>query len=375
MKHNFLYSLLLLTATLGACNKIGSKNNQSKGAYSIKGQLQNQTSGNIYLSELGEQQFVFRDTATINSDGSFVFEGKLAEPNIYRISLTDQNMMLLVIDTPSIEVKADAKDLRKTSEVKNSKETALLKDLMGHMDRVQSKAAGLEKRFVAAQNANQQDSMQYLQEQYMALPKDNAKAVKRFIRSNPRSLVASYAALSMLNPDEDFAFADSISVVFEKINPDSKYAKILKTKLESSRNLAVGQQAPDISLPSPEGQPVNLSSLKGKYVLIDFWASWCGPCRQENPNVVRMYQKYKDKGFEIFGVSLDESKEKWTTAIAKDQLSWPHVSDLKGWNSAAARLYNIEAIPQTLLLDKEGKIIAKNLRGKDLENKLASLLP
>jgi peroxiredoxin len=140
------------------------------------------------------------------------------------------------------------------------------------------------------------------------------------------------------------------------------------------RNVAVGQAAPDITLPSPDGKNVSLSSLRGKYVLIDFWASWCGPCRQENPNVVRMYNKYKDKGFEIFGVSLDESRDKWLKAIAMDKLTWPHVSDLKGWSSAAAQLYNIQAIPQTLLLDKEGKIIAKNLRGKALEEKLASLL-
>jgi peroxiredoxin len=354
---------------------LGTKNKADQDNFSIKGKLQNQTSGNIYLSELGEQQFIFRDTATVNPDGTFQFEGKLTEPNIYRISLTDQNMLLLVIDTPSIEVSADAKDLRKTYQVKGSRETTLLNNLMAHMDRMQSKAANLEQRFGAAQTAGQQDSMQYLQEQYMAMPKDNARVIKGFIRSNPNSLVSSYATLSLLNPDEDFAFADSMSAVYEKSIPDSKYAKLLSTKLDALRNLAVGQKAPDIKLPSPQGEPVSLSSLQGKYVLVDFWASWCGPCRQENPNVVRMYNKYKDKGFEIFGVSLDESKDKWTTAIAKDQLTWPHVSDLKGWNSAAAQLYNIQAIPQTLLLDKEGKIIAKNLRGKDLENKLASLLP
>ena len=365
----------MLTTLLGSCNKIGSKNNTGKGNYSIKGKLQNSTAGSVYLSELEEQQFVYRDTATVNEDGTFEFSGKMPEPNLYRVSLSDQNMLLLVIDTPSIEVTADAQDLRKTYEVKGSKETQLLKNLMGQMDRMQQKAAKLEKRFVTAQQAGQQDSMQYLQEQYMAMPAQSAKEIKGLIRSNSSSFVSTYATLSLLNPDEDFEFMDSMAVVFEKNVPESKYVGLLSNKLEALRNLAVGQPAPDISLPTPEGQTVTLSSLKGKYVLVDFWASWCGPCRQENPNVVRMYQKYKDKGFEIYGVSLDESKEKWVTAIAKDKLTWPHVSDLKGWNSSAALKYNIQAIPQTLLLDKEGKIIAKNLRGKPLEDKIASLLP
>jgi len=374
MKTKVVYAVLVLSALLGGCNKIGSKNGTEKGNYSIKGKLQHPTSGPIYLSELGEQQFVYRDTATVGADGSFEFSGKLPEPNLYRVSLTDQNMLLLVIDTPSIEITADAQDLRKTYEVKGSKETQLLKNLMGQMDRMQQKAANLEKRFVSAQQAGQQDSMQYLQEQYMAMPKQNGKELKGLIRANPSSFVSTYATLSLLNPDEDFEFMDSMAVVFEKSVPESKYTGLLSTKLTALRTLAVGQPAPDISLPTPEGQTVALSSLKGKYVLVDFWASWCGPCRQENPNVVRMYQKYKDKGFEIYGVSLDESKDKWVNAIAKDKLTWPHVSDLKGWNSSAAVKYNIQAIPQTLLLDKEGKIIAKNLRGKPLEDKIASLL-
>jgi peroxiredoxin len=132
----------------------------------------------------------------------------------------------------------------------------------------------------------------------------------------------------------------------------------------------IGQKAPDISLPNPEGQKVKLSTLKGKVVLIDFWASWCGPCRKENPFVVNVYNKYKDKGFTVFSVSLDNNKDKWLQAIEKDGLVWNHVSDLKGWNSSAADLYGIRSIPATFLLDKDGTIIGKNLRGAALENAL-----
>jgi peroxiredoxin len=242
------------------------------------------------------------------------------------------------------------------------------------MDAMQQQGAALEQRFRAAQAAGQEDSLALLQEKFISLQTSNGKQIKRVIRTNPGAFVSTFATASLINPEEDFAFADSMTALFEKSMPESPYTKALATKLGALRNVTVGNAAPDISLPNPEGKSVSLSSLRGKYVLIDFWASWCGPCRQENPNVVRMYQKYKDKGFEIFGVSLDESREKWLKAIAMDKLTWPHVSDLKGWSSAAAQLYNVQAIPQTLLLDKEGRIIAKNLRGKALEDKLASLL-
>ena len=139
------------------------------------------------------------------------------------------------------------------------------------------------------------------------------------------------------------------------------------------KKLAIGEIAPDIRLPNPDGEMVSLSSLRGNYVLVDFWAKWCRPCRMENPNVVRMYNKFNDRGFEVFGVSLDRNRQDWLQAIEQDGLNWTQVSDLKYWQSDAAKLYNISAIPFALLLDPEGRIIGKNLRGKQLENKLEEI--
>lgn len=150
-------------------------------------------------------------------------------------------------------------------------------------------------------------------------------------------------------------------------------AKELAQKMKVASRLAIGSPAPDFTQATPEGESMALSELRGQYVLIDFWASWCGPCRKENPNVVRLYEKYKEAGFTILGVSLDKNRERWLQAIEKDGLGWHHVSDLKGWSNAVAQDYNIRSIPRTLLLDPEGNIIAKDLRGPSLERKLDEL--
>ena len=144
-------------------------------------------------------------------------------------------------------------------------------------------------------------------------------------------------------------------------------------KNSATTNLEIGSIAPEIALPNPEGDTILLSSLRGKYVLLDFWASWCRPCRIENPHLVESYEKYNEKGFDIFQVSLDKKRESWIEAIEKDQLTWHQVSDLKYWNSAPAELYKVRAIPANFLLDKNGKIIAKNLRGDALEAKLSEI--
>lgn len=167
-------------------------------------------------------------------------------------------------------------------------------------------------------------------------------------------------------------YAKKYIATYQKEAP--QIAAQLQAKVNIMTQFEEGRVAPDFTQKTPEGTDLSLSDLKGKYVLIDFWASWCGPCRRENPNVVRMYNAYKDKGFEILGVSLDRSKDNWLAAIEKDQLTWKHVSDLKHWSNAVARQYNVSSVPFTMLIDPEGRIVAKNLRGPSLEAKLKELL-
>ncbi len=369
--------MILAAASLlviGACQKKGVATADTDKSYRISGKINNMTTGKVYLDELGEQAFVPFDTASINKDGTFLLEGTVNEPAIYKLGFENQEGIMLVVDNKSIQVTADSGKVAQTYTVTGSKDSELIKELNSIMQGMQQSATALNQQFQEAANSGNQAEVKRLQEQFMALQKDNQNKLKAFVKANPSSVVSVYTAGNILNLDEHYTFVDSMATAFKAALPNSKYTKSLEERLTKLRSTAMGSVAPDIKLPSPTGPEVALSSLKGKYVLIDFWASWCGPCRQENPNVVRMYNKYKDKGFEIFGVSLDQDRAKWLKAIENDKLTWPHVSDLKGWESSAAALYGITAIPQTVLLDKEGKIIAKNLRGPALEEKLASLL-
>ena len=355
----------------GAC-----QNAVAADGYEVAGQLKNAPAGTVlHLGELAGNQFVEKTQAKTDANGKFTLTGTALAPGIYQLKVDEANQVLLFLDNKTrVQVGGDAKSLPATYTVKGSKDAEVLRQLTQVMDGSKTQLEDLGKRYNAAGQAGKTDEMKAIEKEYFAIQGRNSAKIKGLIRKNATAVVSGFAVGAFLSPDEEFQFADSVAAVQRKANPSSPFTKELTARLEPLRVTAQGALAPEINLPTPEGKTLALSSLRGKYVLLDFWASWCGPCRQENPNVVRAYNKFKDKGFTIYSVSLDQDKAKWVKAIEADGLTWNHVSDLASWNSVAGAAYGVKAIPQSFLIDPQGRIIAKNLRGEALAAKLAEVL-
>jgi peroxiredoxin len=219
-----------------------------------------------------------------------------------------------------------------------------------------------------------------LQKPYEVMVAEYSNVVAKKIKENTSSF-ASIMAIQQLRPENYFDVYQALDKGLQTKYPNNNDIKAFHTMVvqtqqmgQNANAIKIGNQAPELILPMPNDKDLALSSLRGKIVLIDFWASWCGPCRKEMPNVKRAYEKYHSKGFEIYAVSLDDDRDAWLQAITKEGLQWPQVSDLKKWQSEACALYAVQSIPFTVLIDKEGKIIATNLRGAELEKKLAEIL-
>lgn len=338
-----LLFLGIVTALFASCQQT---NNQ----FVLNGTIEGLDSGQVYLSTQ-----TIADTVEIKN-GKFQFKGTLEAPSAARLQFDRVRLGLFIEPTEmTISIKKeDPGNFVMTGSASQDEQSFLNAELKPFYDSLRN-----VRTYPAYDSINR--LIQARQ--------------KVFIDANPGSVVTADLISQMLRSG---AYSpDSARNKFNGLTETVKSApdgKSLEETISRYEAVEIGKIAPDFALPDTTGTEIALSSLRGKYVLVDFWASWCGPCRYENPTVVKAFNEFKDKNFTVLGVSLDADKDKWIQAIKDDNLTWTHISDLKAWNNAAARLYNINSIPSNLLLDPDGKIIAKNLRGEKLLNTLKETL-
>ena len=351
---------------IASCKK---KENKNPGM--ISGKLSNAANTSIYLARFDEKGEYLLDSTKTDDEGNFKMDNKAVEKDYYVLRTDPKNIIFLLIKAgESVEVTGDAKNVENTVTIKGSEDSQLIRELKKY-DKNLSDSLFVIYTGYRDHRPELKDSMGVVMQRYFADRME--KYAKDFITKHPKSLV-SLSAVMYLNQEQDLQVYDHLLTSIKSEYPDNKYVSAFEVVVNNLKKLPVGSKAPDINLTNSEGKQISLSSFKGKVVLIDFWASWCQPCRKENPHVVEIYRKYKNKNFEILGVSLDENQADWKAAIRKDRLAWPQVSDLKKWESGVVKSYQVEAIPFSVLVDKEGKIIAKGLTGNQLEEKLIEIL-
>src|SRR5690606_22962833 len=312
----------------------------------------------------------FVDSIALDESGNFYMEGTALEPTLYELLVEQESYMLILENGEKVEFKADLNAPRQYT-VKGSETSTKLKELNEMRDRFQEHQMNLQNEF--EQRLGKGEEQAVVQHDLIAkndvYTSDLAEQVLQFARNNEDNLAGFFGMLVLYSVDPT-GYEEVLVEYAEKARyqfPNNETAQSFATHMEEIKPLSIGQIAPDFSSTTPDDKEVKLSDLRGQYVLLDFWAAWCTPCRHENPNIVTQYHQFKDKGFTVFGVSLDQDREAWLKAIKDDKLEWTQVSELKMWNSEAGRLYNITAIPASFMIDPDGKIVGKNLRGPALK--------
>jgi peroxiredoxin len=363
--------------------------------FTIKGELEGAEPGSyIYLDKLGGTNLEPYDSVMIADNGSFKFSGEVEYPEFFLLKISDSNFLTTLVEPgDNITIKADADSLGFTAEVQGSPGTSKMIEYDLKLQQAMDELQQLGEIYQANMDSPDLDQvMAELDSKAQAILKDMNEYTRNFIDENIESMVSLIALYKQITPqvyvlniEEDLDYYKRVDSTLSALYPESEPVKTLHSQLETvassmeasaagAGKVGIGTLAPEIALPSPEGDIIKLSSTRGKYVLLDFWAAWCAPCRRENPNLVDAYEKYSNDGFEIYQVSLDQTREAWLTGIQEDKLDeWIHVSDLKYWSSEVVPLYGIESIPANYLLDKEGHIIATNLRGEALMQKLSEI--
>lgn len=364
----FIPAVLAVLFIAGCSGKKGDGTN-----FKITGNISGGYEGKAYLLKRESGEWVKLDSAG-TKDGNFTFRGYVEYPEAWYISDEEgKNYASLFVEPGEIVFNTDMEDFNANSLVSGSssqEEYNAFREKSGKYDEQLEEAW---ENYKAANESGDEETAGKWDAEYERIDGELKQFILNYARENNSSVVSAYIVLrNAYRYDEN-----ELEPVVEAFSPSisgSAYVEKLKERVETLKRVAVGQPAVDFTMDDAEGNPVTLSSLYGGYLLVDFWASWCGPCRRENPNIVEIYNEYHNRGFDVLGVSFDRSKDKWLQAIADDRLTWHHVSDLAYWNNAAGKLYAINSIPSNVLLNPEGVIIAKNLTGEDLRKKIEEYL-
>lgn len=357
-----ILSLLLLVPAIWA------QAQQVKG-FQISGNITGLADGEVKVTTTqGQEQNIV--ATGMSKEGVFTVTGAIPEPGLYFLALPGEQPQYIFLENKEVRISGHKTDIKNIKIEGSSSHVDFLE-----FNRTFNPLIGQLNVYAAdIQRAPNEKRREELTQQYDSIVQRVGEEVSKFISAKKSSYVSPFLlwVTAQLNPDPSVMEA-RLNMLDEEIR-NSQIAKSLAEYISFNKVGSVGTDAIDFTQNDVDGNPVTLSSFKGKYVFLDFWASWCKPCRIENPNVVRVYHKFKDKNFTILGVSLDDKKEAWVKAINTDKLTWHHVSDLQSWNNSVAQMYHIQSIPGNFLIDPNGKIIARDLRGEDLDRKLSEVL-